>query len=151
MPVPKISKHWKMHDITCVLRAAHLKNSEMHHSLNLITPITVQLTTAALLLKPLFKNMVDWLIDQLLTSLFLYRELMISFIIRSTSAWNACFSAFSCSSFICATLRPSNLIASSSLKYSAQIYITAKRRNDNAHEKLSLNNSSWCDHHFWLH
>ena len=38
-----------------------------------------------------------------------------SFIIRLTSAWKTCFSARSRSSLICATFRPSNLIASSSL------------------------------------
>ena len=51
----------------------------------------------------------------ILTSLFLYRELIISFIIRLTSAWKANFSAFSLSSFICATFKPSSLMASSSL------------------------------------
>ncbi len=40
---------------------------------------------------------------------------MISFIILLTSAWKACFSDFSLNSFIWATLKPSNLIASSSL------------------------------------
>ena len=40
---------------------------------------------------------------------------MINFIIRLTSAWKACFSAFSLSSFICATFKPSSLMASSSL------------------------------------
>ncbi len=51
-----------------------------------------------------------------LTSLFLYKELIMSFIIRSTSAWNVCFSALSRNSFISATLNPSSWIASSSLK-----------------------------------
>ena len=51
-----------------------------------------------------------------LTSLFLYNELMISFIILSTSAWKTCFSALSRSSFICATFNPSSFIASSSLQ-----------------------------------
>ena len=50
-----------------------------------------------------------------LTSLFLYNELMMSFIIRSTSAWNVCFSALSRISFNCDTLNPSSLMASSSL------------------------------------
>lgn len=49
------------------------------------------------------------------TSLFRYSELIISFIIRLTSAWKACFSALSLNSFIWATFNPSNLIASSSL------------------------------------
>ena len=57
----------------------------------------------------------SYIISTVLTSLFRYRELIISFIIRLTSAWKANFSAFSLSSFICATLRPSSLIASSSL------------------------------------
>lgn len=50
-----------------------------------------------------------------LTSLFLYRELMMSFIMRLTSAWNMCFSDFSRISLICAAFKPSNWIASSSL------------------------------------
>ena len=50
-----------------------------------------------------------------LTSLLRQSELMMSFIIRFTSAWNVNFSALSLSSFISATLSPSNLIASSSL------------------------------------
>ena len=50
-----------------------------------------------------------------LTSLFLYRELMMSFIIRLTSAWKTCFSDFSRISLICAAFKPSNWMASSSL------------------------------------
>ena len=49
------------------------------------------------------------------TSLFLYSELIMSFIIRLTSAWKMCFSADSRNSFIWETFRPSNLMASSSL------------------------------------
>lgn len=49
-----------------------------------------------------------------LTSLFLYKELMMSFIMRFTSVWNWNLSAFSRNSFICATLSPSSLMASSS-------------------------------------
>lgn len=61
------------------------------------------------------KNIAKKFCSTFLTSLFLYRELIISFIIRLTSAWKANFSAFSLSSFICATFNPSSLIASSSL------------------------------------
>ena len=47
-------------------------------------------------------------------SLFLYNELIMSFIIRLTSATKFCFSAFSRNSFNCATFKPSSLICSSS-------------------------------------
>ncbi len=53
--------------------------------------------------------------EGLLTSLFLYKELMISFIILFTSALNACFSDFSRISFICEAFKPSSWMASSSL------------------------------------
>lgn len=43
-----------------------------------------------------------------LTSLFLYKELMMSFIILLTSAWKANFSDFSLSSLICDAFNPSN-------------------------------------------
>jgi len=49
------------------------------------------------------------------TSLFLYRELMMSFIILLTSAWKACFSAESLICLTSATLSPSILMASASL------------------------------------
>ncbi len=47
-------------------------------------------------------------------SLFLYNELMISFIMRLTSATNCCLDALARNSFIWATLSPSKLICSSS-------------------------------------
>lgn len=50
---------------------------------------------------------------KILTSLFLYNELIISFIIRFTSAWKVNVSACSLSSFNCAAFNPSNLIRSS--------------------------------------
>ncbi len=53
--------------------------------------------------------------EGLLTSLFLYKELMISFIILFTSALNACFSDFSRISFIWEAFKPSSWMASSSL------------------------------------
>ena len=45
------------------------------------------------------------------TSLFLYSELMMSFIMRFTSAWNSCFSADSRSFLVSSALRPSSLMA----------------------------------------
>ena len=52
----------------------------------------------------------------------MYKELMISFIIRLTSALNWCFSDLSRNSFIWATFRPSKVTASSSLsKTSASV------------------------------
>lgn len=45
--------------------------------------------------------------------MFLYNELIISFIIRLTSAWKVNFSACSFSSLNCAAFNPSSLIRSS--------------------------------------